>query len=251
MSRAAHEVDADEWHRYVALRDGTRVLVRQIRPEDRDRLAAGFEQLSPASRYLRFHSAIDHLSAGHLDYLTVVDHVDHEAVVAIDLERPDAPGIGVARYVREPYEHDVAEAAITVADEYQGQGAGTLLLGALTDRAESNGIRVFRNYVLDGNHTMLEVFDHLGGVRSRENDNLWRVDLPLPSSLDELPDSAAGKAFLAAARGQRHLVSLFPPIWSRFKGRRRERGRAAEDAEAAEVDALFDRAEPPSSDPDG
>ena len=110
MVRAAHEVDVDEWHRYVELRDGTRVLVRQIRPEDRDRLAAGFEQLSPSSRYLRFHSALDHLSDDHLDYLTVVDHVDHEAVVAIDLERPDAPGIGVARYVREPYEHDVAEA---------------------------------------------------------------------------------------------------------------------------------------------
>jgi len=244
VTRAADHVDAHEWHRYVELRDGTRVLLRQIRPEDRDRLAAGFEQLSPASRYLRFHSALDHLSPQHLDYLTVVDHVDHEAVVAVDLERPESPGIGVARYVREPDEPEVAEAAITVADEYHGQGAGTLLLGALTDRAKTNGITVFRNYVLEGNHAMLEVFDHLGGIRSRENDNLWRVDLPLPSTLDELPDSAAGKAFLAAARGQRHLVSLFPPIWSRLKGRRRDR---TEDDEAA---AAFDEIESRRADGD-
>lgn len=236
MTRAPDHVDADEWHRYVELRDGRKVLLRQIRPEDRERLVAGFERLSPASRYLRFHSAIDHLTPQQLDYLTVVDHVDHEAVVAIDLANPDAPGIGVARYVREPYEHEVAEAAITVADDYHGQGAGTLLLGALTDRARSNGITVFRNYVLDGNHAMLEVFDHLGGIRSRENDNLWRVDLPLPSTLDELPDSAAGKAFLAAARGQRHLVSHFPPIWSRLKGRLRDR--TEDDEVAAALDAF-------------
>lgn len=168
-----------------------------------------------------------------MTYLTEVDHVDHEAVVAVDLDRPDSPGIGVARYVREPFERQVAEAAITVADAYHGQGAGTLLLGALTDRARTNGVSVFRNYVLEGNHAMLEVFDHLGGIRQRENDQLWRVDLPLPSSLDELPDSAAGKAFLAAARGQRHLVSLFPPIWSRLKGRLRDR--SAEDRELAQV----------------
>lgn len=231
MTRAPDHVEPHEWQRRVRLRDGTDVLLRQIRPDDRERLAAGFAQLSPASRYLRFHSAIDALSEEQLDYLTEVDHVDHEAVVAVDLDRPDTPGIGVARYVREPFERHVAEAAITVADHYHGQGAGTLLLGALTDRARTNGVAVFRNYVLEGNHAMLEVFDHLGGIRTRENDSLWRIDLPLPSTLDELPDSAAGKAFLTAARGQRHLVSLFPPIWSRLKGRRRD----LDDDELAEV----------------
>ncbi|MFA9429523.1 N-acetyltransferase family protein [Egicoccus sp. AB-alg2] len=210
--------DGELWQRRVELRDGTPVLVRQIQAEDRERLAAGFRQLSPASRYLRFHTVLDELTDEQLTYLSEVDHVDHEAVVAIDLLHPERPGVGVARYVREPYEEHVAEAAITVADEYHGQGAGTLLLGALADRARANGVTTFRSYVLDGNNAMLEVFEHLGGRRERENENLWRVDLPLPSTLEELPDSAAGRAFLGAARGQRHLISLFPPIWSRLKG---------------------------------
>jgi hypothetical protein len=141
----------------------------------------------------------------------------------------------VARFVREPFERHVAEAAITVADVYHGQGAGTLLLGALSDRARSEGIEVFRSYVLDGNHAMLEVFDHLGAERARENETLWRVDLPLPRGLDDLPDSAAGRAFLAAARGQRRLVSLFPPIWGQITGRRRRRGEADEAGEPAVV----------------
>jgi RimJ/RimL family protein N-acetyltransferase len=214
-------VEEGAWHRELSLRDGSRVLLRQIRPDDRDRLAEGLRRLSPASRYLRFHRVIDHLTDEQLDELTIIDHVDHEAIIALDRDHPERPGVGVARYIREPYEPKVAEAAITVADEYQGQGAGTLLLGALAARARENEVRVFRNYVLDGNHAMLEVFDHLGATRELEATGLWRVDLPLPEDEHDLPDSAAGRAFLEAARGQRRLVSLFPPIWGHGRRRRR------------------------------
>jgi GNAT superfamily N-acetyltransferase len=202
------------WSREVKLRDGTRVLLRQIRAEDRPLLVEGLERLSPASRYLRFHRVVEELTEKELDELTVIDHVDHEAIVALDRSRPDHPGFGVARYLREPYEPEVAEAAVTVLDEYHGQGAGTLLLGALASRALENGVRVFRNYVLDGNDAMLEVFDHLGATRELDA-GMWRVDLPLPEHEDDLPDSPAGRAFLAAARGRRRLSSLFPPIWGR------------------------------------
>jgi GNAT superfamily N-acetyltransferase len=212
-------IEEGGWYRELKLRSGARVLLRQIRREDRGRLAEGLQRLSPASRYLRFHRVIDRLSDEQLDELTDLDHVDHEAIVALDLERPDRPGVGVARYIREPFEPEVAEAAVTVADEYHGQGAGTLLLGALSVRARANGVQVFRNYVMDGNTAMLEVFDHLGASRDLETSGLWRVDLPLPETEDDLPDSPAGRAFLAAARGQRRLTSLFPPIWGRSSRR--------------------------------
>jgi GNAT superfamily N-acetyltransferase len=201
------------WHREVELRDGSKVLLRQIRPEDRDRLAEGLRRLSPASRYLRFQRVVEELTDAELTELSDVDHVDHEAIVAIDLAHVERPGVGVARYRREPYEPEFAEAAVTVADEYHGQGAGTLLLGALSARARENGVRVFRNYVMAGNTAMLEVFDHLGATRELEDSGMWRVDLPLPEGDQDLPDSPAGRAFLAAARGRRRLSSLFPPIW--------------------------------------
>jgi GNAT superfamily N-acetyltransferase len=210
----------DEWARRTVLRDGTDVLLRSIRPEDAERLVEGLRQLSPSSRYLRFHAAVESLSKEQIEYLTEVDHHDHEAIVALDLGRRDRPGVGVARYIREVYEPEVAEAAITVADAYQGQGAGTLLLGALAGRAREAGIEVFRNYVLDGNHAMLEVFDHLGAHRELETDGMWRVDLRVPASEDETTESPAGRAFLEIARQDRTLVSLFPPIWSRWRRRR-------------------------------
>ncbi len=209
------EVQRGEWHRRTELRDGTRVLIRQIRPADRDRLTEGLRRLSPDSRYLRFHAEIDELTEEQLDYLTHVDHRDHEALVALDLEDPEVPGVGVARYIREPHEPEVAEAAITVADEYHGRGAGTLLLGALSVRARDNDVRVFRNYVLSENQAMLDVFDNLGATRQPEAPGLWRVDLELPESEDDLPDSPVGRAFMTVARGGFRLSSLLPPVWER------------------------------------
>jgi RimJ/RimL family protein N-acetyltransferase len=207
------EVAPGEWGRRATLRDGTSVLLRQIRPEDRDRLAQGLRRLSPASRYLRFHTDIEALTDRQLDYLSQVDHIDHEAIIALDLDRPEVPGIGVARYIRDARERHVAEGAVTVADEYQGQGAGTMLMGVLAARARRHGVEVFRNYVLDRNQAMLDLFDELGATRELESSGLWRVDLSLPERESDLPDSPAGKAFIAAAKQGAQLASLFPPVW--------------------------------------
>ena len=206
------DVRRGEWSLQSSLRDGTPVLLRQIRPEDRDRLADGLRQLSSTSRYLRFHADVSELSDEQLDYLTNVDHVDHEAIVAIDVDRPEVPGVGVARYIRDGYERHVAEAAITVADEYQGQGAGTILLGALAARAREHGVEVFRNFVLASNESMLAVFDELGATREPEAGGIWRVDLPVPSRASDVPASPAGKAFMAAAKEEFRFCSLFPPV---------------------------------------
>jgi RimJ/RimL family protein N-acetyltransferase len=205
-------VAAGGWQRRATLRDGTSVLLRQIRPEDRERLAAGLRELSPESRYLRFHEDLAEFTPEQLAYLTEVDHVDHEAIVAIDLDRPGHPGIGVARFVRDPFEREVAEAAVTVADRYQGQGAATLLLGALAGRGREEGVEVFRHYVLARNAAMLDVFDHLGATREREAGDLWRVDLELPRRSSDLPDSPAARAFMAAAKARFRLVSLVRPV---------------------------------------
>lgn len=240
----------DEWWRRTELRDGTRVLLRQIRTSDRERLAEGMQRLSPASRYLRFHTQIDELTDEQLDYLTDVDHHDHEAIVALDVDHRDRPGVGVARFIREPFEPHVAEAALTVADEYQGLGAGTLLLGALAARARDEGITVFRNYVLDGNDAMLEVFDHLGATREREADGLWRVDLDVPDEVDDLPESGAGRAFREVAREGRSINSLIPPVWGRWRRTLKARpepvdasqdGGLDDDALGAELDAWLRR----------
>ena len=55
-----------------------------------------------------------------------------------------------------------AEIDLAIADDYQGRGLGTLLLGVLAEAADENGISVFEGDVLPANHRMLDVLHELG-----------------------------------------------------------------------------------------
>jgi GNAT superfamily N-acetyltransferase len=111
--------------RTVTLRDGAKVKLRPIAPEDKPLLAASFERLSEESRYRRFFTPKSELSAAELDYLVDVDHSDHEAIIAIEPSSGEV--LGVARYVRSKADAEVAEVAVTVADDWQGRGLGRAL----------------------------------------------------------------------------------------------------------------------------
>jgi RimJ/RimL family protein N-acetyltransferase len=145
----------------VALRNGARVLLRPIRPEDSEALALGFERLSEESRYRRFLSPIPRLSSSLLRYMTEVDHHDHEALVAF---APDGALLGVARSVRSNEDRGSAEAAVVVADDWQGLGLGTALLELLARRARAEGIDRFIALVLAENQEMIDLFERLGRV---------------------------------------------------------------------------------------
>jgi acetyl coenzyme A synthetase (ADP forming)-like protein len=59
-------------------------------------------------------------------------------------------------------ETDSAEVALAVADDCQGRGLGTLLLGELAVSAAANGIARFEAVVLPENYRMLETFRNSG-----------------------------------------------------------------------------------------
>jgi RimJ/RimL family protein N-acetyltransferase len=122
----------------VELRNGTKALIRPIRPEDRERLKEGFESASEESRFLRFLAPLPRLSSSQLDYLTSVDHVRHEALIAVDPETGQS--FGTARYVRSDDSPETAEFAVGVGDQWMRIGLGTALLSALALRAREAGI---------------------------------------------------------------------------------------------------------------
>jgi nucleotide-binding universal stress UspA family protein len=142
----------------ATLRDGSRIRIRPLEPDDRDELAAGFERLSPESRYRRFFGPMKQLSARDLDRLTQVDHHDHEALVAVD--EASGRGVGVARYVRTG--PDEAEPAIVVADDWQRLGVAGRLLDLLAERALEEGIVRFRAPVLAMNSEAIALLRRLG-----------------------------------------------------------------------------------------
>jgi GNAT superfamily N-acetyltransferase len=147
----------------IVLRDGSRIRLRQGHSSDKQLLLRGFERLSPESRYRRFLATMPQLSEAMVRYLTEIDHHDHEALAALDEQTGE--GIGVARYVRNPERPDVAEVAVTVIDDWQGKGLGTLLLEVLGARARAEGIRSFVALMLASNQEMMDVLTALGPVR--------------------------------------------------------------------------------------
>ena len=149
----------------VELRDGSRVRIRQLGPNDKAGLAAGFERLSELSRYRRFLSPTADLTARQLAYLTEVDHHDHEALVAIEPSSRD--GLGVARYVRSSKDRQEAEFAVAVADDWQGRGLGTALLRHLAMRAREEGITRFTGLVSSENEAVRHMLSTLGQVQQR------------------------------------------------------------------------------------
>ncbi len=205
--------DADEQAIEQRLRDGTRVLIRMVGPDDRDELIAGFQRLSTRSRYLRFHANVEHLTEQQIRYLTDVDQVNHVAWVAVDLDAPDHPGIGVARFVRLHDEPTVAEAAVTVLDDYQGRGLGTELLDVLAVAAVRRGVTTFRAYVLGENRAMLAMLERLGPTHTQQQRGVLQIDVELPAS--EVDTTlAAREVFHAVTRKDvPPMVTIAPPVW--------------------------------------
>jgi RimJ/RimL family protein N-acetyltransferase len=144
----------------AVLRDGSRVLIRQVRGSDASLLADGFARLSARSRQMRFLTAKNALSAAELRYLTEVDHHDHEAIGA--LSPADGRGVGIARYIRDSGDPEAAEIAVTIADDWQGRGLGTELLAQLSDRARQAGISRFTATVAYGNAAMARLLQNMG-----------------------------------------------------------------------------------------
>jgi RimJ/RimL family protein N-acetyltransferase len=147
----------------IVLRDGSHVRVRQGRSSDRELLLRGFERLSPESRYRRFLAPTPELTEDMIRYLTEVDHHDHEAVIAID--EATGEGVGVARYVRDPDRPEVAEVAVTVVDDWQGRGLGTVLLEVISARAREEDITTFTALLLATNEEMMDLLKRLDPVR--------------------------------------------------------------------------------------
>jgi RimJ/RimL family protein N-acetyltransferase len=134
----------------LALSDGRRVWLRPIRPDDKGRLAAGLEALSPLSRYRRFLSPKPRLSSAELRYLTEVDGRDHVALVALAANAPECL-VAVGRFVRLPEAPDTAEFAIVVADDWQARGLGRALAERLAAEALRRDVRRFRALTLEDN----------------------------------------------------------------------------------------------------
>jgi acetyltransferase len=147
--------------RSARLPDGTRVYLRPLREADLSHAQEYFSSLSDESRYLRFMTPTPHLTA---ETLAAVVQALHEQRAGITVAIIDRDGdellIGGARIV--PLERrGCCEFALSIADEWQGRGLGTILMREAVRLARQLGYHRIEGSVLSINTKMLKVAQRL------------------------------------------------------------------------------------------
>ncbi|MCP4599911.1 MAG: GNAT family N-acetyltransferase [Proteobacteria bacterium] len=193
----------------TTLKDGRSVVLRLVRPSDKDLLRRGFERLSPESRYFRFFMHKFSLSGNELHHLTEIDGMDHFAIGATVIKEDGTEeGVGVARFVRLQDEPEVAEPAIAIIDDFHNRGLGTLLLRHLATAALERGIKRFRGEVLTNNELMKSILNEVSCDFwfVQPSGGILEVDLEIPRNVagtilaDAPPKSTVLRRLLHVAR---------------------------------------------------
>ena len=150
----------EEYSEFEALRNGRRVEIRALRPEDRDDFIAAVRRIGTESLYRRFFAVKREFSESEKSFFVDVDFVTHVALIAV-IEEDSKPVIaGGGRYI--VVKPGQAEVAFVVVDKYHGQGIGTILMRHLVTIARRTGLRELIADVLPDNRQMLKVFEKSG-----------------------------------------------------------------------------------------
>ena len=141
--------------RDVLLRDGSTLRLQAPGRADYEDIRAFYEQLSPQSRYFRFHGigradivARAAVESSGIDRVSLIARRGGRVIAACSYARLREPG--------------VAEIALAVADDEQRRGIGTRMLEQLAAIGAERGVRRFDAAVLSTNRAMLSVFRNAG-----------------------------------------------------------------------------------------
>ena len=151
--------DLDALTHHNVLPDGTRVLMRPLRPEDAALYPDFIAHITPQDSRLRFFVAIRELSEERIAELTQLDFSRAMAFIAID----EASGamLGVVRLHLDA-DARFGEYAVILRSALKGRGLGWLLMQRIIGYARSIGLERVHGQVLAENTTMLRMCEELG-----------------------------------------------------------------------------------------
>jgi RimJ/RimL family protein N-acetyltransferase len=162
-----------------ASKDGREIVIRTMRPDDKERIVNAFVNLQPHTIRMRFFYAKKSLKEDELRWLEEIGHGSHVGLAATVPRGREELIIGEGSYAACGR---MAEIGFTVVEAWQGRGIASRLLQHLASIARDRGIDRFEAYVLKGNEPMLAVFRHSGfAMTTREDLETLHVTLLLDS----------------------------------------------------------------------
>jgi len=151
----------EEFSTTAAMKDGTQVLLRPIKPEDEPLWHEMLASCSRESLWFRFQYLFQQTTHAMAARYCFIDY-DREMAIVAELNQAGRRRIaGVGRLVADA-DRSNAEYAILVADEFQGRGLGALLTDYCLDICRRWGMNAVLAETSSENHRMLDLFRHRG-----------------------------------------------------------------------------------------
>jgi GNAT superfamily N-acetyltransferase len=150
------------------------ITIRPIRLTDADMEAEFVRRLSPKTKHFRFLGGLKELTPKMLRAFCDVDYSHSMAFVATASENGAETEIGVSRYAPNANE-DVREMAVTVADDWQHRGIGTMLTEKLIEFARDHGVKKLYSVDLADNTSMRQLAKEFGMSARRDPEDAHQV----------------------------------------------------------------------------
>jgi acetyltransferase len=170
----------EEW----IARNGEKILIRPIRPEDEPLLVKFHEKLSERTVYMRYFSVMklgQRVAHERLSRIAFIDYDREMALVPtrINPETGEPEIIGAGRLIK-AHGRPEAEFSLIITDEFQGKGLGRELLSRLIQVGRDENLRQINGYILPENTGMLRVCEELGFQQHyNKEENIMIVTLSL------------------------------------------------------------------------
>jgi acetyltransferase len=148
-----------QWQRHLEVRDGWRVFVRPLRPEDEPLIHELLRHVTSQDLRLRFFASMKEFSHEFIARLTQLDYARAMAFVALDETTHEVVGV-VRLHSDSVYEN--GEYAILLRSDLKGRGLGWALMQLIIEYAKSEGLKVVSGEVLHENTVMLAMCRKLG-----------------------------------------------------------------------------------------
>ena len=148
-----------QWQRHIEVKDGWRVFVRPILPEDEPLIHELLRHVTSHDLRLRFFAQMKEFSHEFIARLTQLDYARAMAFVAFD----EATGemVGVVR-IHSDSVYESGEYAILLRSDLKGRGLGWVLMQLIIEYAKSEGLKAISGDVLAENTVMLAMCRSLG-----------------------------------------------------------------------------------------
>jgi len=173
---------------FYPAKDNTYLCFKALEQGDRDKFLEGFKKLSKKSIYHRFFGFMKELTPAQVDDLLNTDEQNHVAWAAFDFVGEDSIGIGVGRFRRSIITLNEAELALTVIDEYQQKGVGSVLLAIMYYLGGMLDIDVFTGLIMSDNSKLIRRFSELGAKMTRVGTE-YEMRLPVYKDFNKLPNT--------------------------------------------------------------